>query len=320
MPLPEEIHGETIPPVIEQQKKKLSRREVMKRVYAERVSLFDRREYGRCKNCDTVLQSAYCPECGQRSDTRRLTFRHCFIDTFSAFLIFDTRCLRTLKMLFIRPGEMMRSYISGNRVSYMNPFTLLFVLAAIYGILYTSYRFAVNGDFLETNLNSVLLDGNWNDVLKNISSFFTHSVALHTIAMIPFYTIFTQVMFKRKIKGYINFTEIMFAVAFISCMKIIVDMVMVPAQVAYDVSKGGGDFVSNSWTWLLYLLITAWCYKGLFHVKFLNAFVKSFLILIFSLISAILIGIILFFCFYCLVANNSSETINEIINEIKHDI
>jgi hypothetical protein len=85
-----------------------------------------------CKNCDTPIQSNYCPDCGQARKTERITFRNILSDFFEQVTELDTGFLRTLKGLTLRPGHMIREYILGKRKPYMRPFQFYLIMLAVY--------------------------------------------------------------------------------------------------------------------------------------------------------------------------------------------
>jgi hypothetical protein len=73
----------------------------------------------------------FCPTCGQKSDTHRLTMAHIWHDLVHAFTHADKGFLFTLKELAIRPGTVAREYIQGKRKKYFNPFSFLIIVVGI---------------------------------------------------------------------------------------------------------------------------------------------------------------------------------------------
>lgn len=96
-------------------------------------------EAARCENCVAPLTNAYCAVCGQA--------RRSPIGSTSAFLAnsleeiasLDSRLLRTLRTLFLRPGRLTREYLDGRRVRYTPPVQLYLIAAAAF-FLMASYR------------------------------------------------------------------------------------------------------------------------------------------------------------------------------------
>lgn len=85
-----------------------------------------------CLNCTTEIDGKFCSECGQKSDTHRITAKHFFMhDLLHGVLHVDKGIPFTLKQLFIRPGFAARDYISGKRVQYYNVFYLMFIVLGL---------------------------------------------------------------------------------------------------------------------------------------------------------------------------------------------
>ena len=86
----------------------------------------------RCLNCNQVLNSRFCPDCGQKSDTHRITFRH-FVehDLLHGVWHLERGMLFTIKQALIRPGKAALDYIKGKRVRYYNVFYLSLILIGL---------------------------------------------------------------------------------------------------------------------------------------------------------------------------------------------
>jgi hypothetical protein len=86
----------------------------------------------RCANCGEALRGEYCSTCGQRN--RDL---HRPIGTFLAQVTedlfnLDTRFIRTIRPLLLRPGEVMRAYRAGHRVTFVPPLRSYLIAALIF--------------------------------------------------------------------------------------------------------------------------------------------------------------------------------------------
>ncbi|MET0298138.1 MAG: DUF3667 domain-containing protein [Flavitalea sp.] len=87
-----------------------------------------------CLNCNTTLDqmARFCPSCGQKTDTHRLTFKHIIHDFFHAFTHADKSIFGLLRDLAIKPGIVAKEYIAGKRKKYFNPFTFFLILAGLF--------------------------------------------------------------------------------------------------------------------------------------------------------------------------------------------
>ena len=90
-----------------------------------------------CLNCGQPLQMTdkYCPNCSQANSTKKLTLKDFFDEFFSSLISYDSKLLRTLSVMLIRPGRITRDYISGKRASFTNPFRFLLSLSIIYFLM-----------------------------------------------------------------------------------------------------------------------------------------------------------------------------------------
>jgi hypothetical protein len=90
-----------------------------------------------CPSCDTRVNSAYCPECGQRSAEGQLTLPGMARDLVEMVLQVETRLLHTVWGLACAPQTTLRAYFAGRRRRFTHPFALLVISATIY-LLVTS--------------------------------------------------------------------------------------------------------------------------------------------------------------------------------------
>ena len=98
-----------------------------------------------CLNCGHLLDMSdkYCPNCSQANSTKKLTIKDFFDEFFSSLINYDSKLLKTLYALLLRPGTITRDYIQGKRVAYTNPFRFLLSLAFLYFLMFTyNNRFA----------------------------------------------------------------------------------------------------------------------------------------------------------------------------------
>ncbi|MCC8187203.1 MAG: DUF3667 domain-containing protein [Bacteroides sp.] len=304
------------------------------------TALYDEKEEGRCRNCNSPFDSEFCPHCGQTANIKRLTFANWKQNILDAFLSLDGTLVRTFRMLFVRPASMIKEYIMGQRKDYRNPFTLLIILCTIYGaILFSGEIFKgenkgssvaeVSEELIqefkkEWNENfplkpdsilkisdpdsiraathapvadSVYTAGKKPDpsspykgkkekggeikrtlsILKALIEALLDSFIARCILMIPFYALFTRLLFRKKARNRYNYTELLFATAFITCQKVTVDLLFLPWEeyMGYD----------TDWmTFIAYILFPAWVYRGLFDVKWWSAIRKSACIYLLSFI------------------------------------
>lgn len=94
----------------------------------------------RCVSCDAPLAGPYCSRCGERSlEPEALTLRHFIVHTVVHELLHvDGAIWRTLRLLFVRPGQLSLEYAAGRRRPYVNPFRLLLIAIVAYALISSS--------------------------------------------------------------------------------------------------------------------------------------------------------------------------------------
>lgn len=77
----------------------------------------------KCQNCGTALVGAHCHACGQKAQVHRTlgAFGH---DILHSVLHFDGKIWRTLPLLFLKPGDLTRRYVHGERAKFLSPLAL----------------------------------------------------------------------------------------------------------------------------------------------------------------------------------------------------
>jgi hypothetical protein len=85
----------------------------------------------RCCTCGQEYQGNYCPCCGQSAKIGRYSFKNALLLFLDVWGMGNRGMFRTLRDLILRPGYLIRDYISGMQMAYFPPFKLLFMLTAI---------------------------------------------------------------------------------------------------------------------------------------------------------------------------------------------
>lgn len=115
-------------------------------------------ETGLCLNCQTELSGPYCHACGQSAHTHRtlLGFGH---DILHGVFHFEGRVWHTIPMLVMRPGELTRRYINGERVRFISPVALfLFMVFLTFAVLNFGPSADVNAKLDTAALNTKIAD------------------------------------------------------------------------------------------------------------------------------------------------------------------
>lgn len=108
-----------------------------------------------CLNCGYPFfgNEVYCPECGQKNNSNKITVNSFINEVFKGFTSWDAKFWKTLFPLLTKPGKVSKDYIEGKRARYTNPFrfyittSILFFLLLGLGNAIKNYRaFSTNKD------------------------------------------------------------------------------------------------------------------------------------------------------------------------------
>ncbi len=89
----------------------------------------------RCKNCQTNLDSAYCPTCGQRQVDLERPIWSLIRDVFKETFELDGRSALTIKTLFRNPGMLTQEFLAGRRRTYTSPLRLYLAISISFFVL-----------------------------------------------------------------------------------------------------------------------------------------------------------------------------------------
>ena len=87
-----------------------------------------------CANCQTSFTGHYCPQCGQKAHIHRslAAIGH---DIMHGVLHLDGKLWHTLPLLALKPGELTRRYIAGERAKFVSPMAMfLFTVFAMFAV------------------------------------------------------------------------------------------------------------------------------------------------------------------------------------------
>ncbi|MEG3181522.1 DUF3667 domain-containing protein [Sphingomonas sp. LT1P40] len=91
--------------------------------------------HGPCLNCGTTLAGPYCHRCGQTAHVHR-TIGAIGHEILHGVVHFEGKLWNTLPLLFLRPGELTRRYIHGERAYFVSPMAMfLFSVFTMFAVL-----------------------------------------------------------------------------------------------------------------------------------------------------------------------------------------
>ncbi len=95
------------------------------------LSLVDDSTMRTCPNCRRRFVGSFCPRCGQSGTWSRYTFKRAVLNFLDIWGLGNRPMFQTMRELFVRPGYMVRDYLSGQRQRYFPPFKMLAVMTVL---------------------------------------------------------------------------------------------------------------------------------------------------------------------------------------------
>jgi len=84
-----------------------------------------------CFTCGTHFTGNYCPRCGQSVRIGRFSFKSALLLYVDVWGLGNRGMFRNIRDLILRPGYMIRDYLSGMQMAYFPPFKMFFLLATL---------------------------------------------------------------------------------------------------------------------------------------------------------------------------------------------
>lgn len=145
-----------------------------------------------CLNCQEPIEKNYCSNCGQKTDTHRINFKHfIFHDILHGVWHFEKGIFFTVKEALTRPGKAALDYISGKRIKYYNVFYLTALLVGLNIFLANYY------DHLELKYYPELHEIKLNKDLKS-GDFLSDYAKILILSLIPLFALTSFILFRRK--------------------------------------------------------------------------------------------------------------------------
>lgn len=106
-----------------------------------------------CPNCGTRFTGNFCPDCGQKAHLHR-SLAEIGHDIMHGVLHLDGKLWNTLPMLVMKPGELTRRFIAGERAKFVSPISMfLFTVFAMFAV------FQIVGVTAPTDFGQGVFDG-----------------------------------------------------------------------------------------------------------------------------------------------------------------
>lgn len=96
-----------------------------------------------CGNCAAPVLGKYCGQCGQAVETHRRSVLHLLHDLIKDIASFDSRILRTVRALFLKPGELPAAFREGRTQRYVPPIRLYLFVSLIFFLFLSTTNIAI---------------------------------------------------------------------------------------------------------------------------------------------------------------------------------
>ncbi len=101
-----------------------------RRFFRRRKKKEDHLPLTHCENCGAPLVGEYCAKCGQHAIDYRRSLLRVMIDAADSFLNWDTKFIKSVGILLIKPWKLTNDFNAGRRARYVHPLRL-YLLASI---------------------------------------------------------------------------------------------------------------------------------------------------------------------------------------------
>ena len=96
-----------------------------------------------CANCGTTLTGKFCAQCGQDANVHRRSVGELIGHAADEFFGFESRTLRTIRLLLTAPGFLTAEFIAGRRQPYVPALRLYFFLAVAFFVALSMFGIAI---------------------------------------------------------------------------------------------------------------------------------------------------------------------------------
>ena len=184
-----------------------------------------------CRNCGHEIDHNYCPACGQRTTTDRLTWASLVDSVSSTFIGDEAYGLRGINMrkgavmtwlaILIHPYVSVSEFILGHRRKYFNPVAILLMLSTFYAVVFA----LVSKEFTPTaRADSPLF--RW--LICSYYDYATLHPAANMLLMLPFYALAMKTVFRRR--SDLKYVEYLYIGIFLSVFEITLMILALPAE------------------------------------------------------------------------------------------
>ncbi|MCP5063108.1 MAG: DUF3667 domain-containing protein [Ignavibacteriae bacterium] len=107
-----------------------------------------------CPSCESKFTGNFCSKCGEKRKATSFTFREFISSSLEAIYNFDSKFMRSLKLLLFKQGFLTVEFIRGSRVKYLRPLQLFVIMNIImfFALSFTNSSIITTNFYMQTNL------------------------------------------------------------------------------------------------------------------------------------------------------------------------
>ncbi len=162
-----------------------------------------------CANCKGRILENYCPICGQPAKLKRID-GHYVLHEIEHILHFERGILFTLKELLLRPGFVIKQFITENRNRLVKPVIFLIVTSLIYNLV---------ANFFHADASFIKISNKPGDYLSKIMAWTAGNIGYTNLILSLFIAFWIRIFFKKY--NY-NFFEILILLCFVVGMLMLI--------------------------------------------------------------------------------------------------
>ncbi len=242
-------------------------------------------ENTNCPNCSHSIEDHFCTNCGEKR-FKRIQMKDVWSDFISNLINIEGPILNTVKDLSIRPGNMIRDYLNGNRNKYYKPFQFYILATTLYFIFFYLWGNQMLEMFsdLGANYNTSASSEQIAKFQEKMSEFQQNNMRIFTFLQVPIYAWLIWLFFRKKSKQ--SFTETLVASLYIMAQALLFGVI----STLFVFVHSSLPMIINTVLLLFYL---PWVFKQLYNEPTFTTILKSLAIIIIGFaLYGILMGII----------------------------
>ncbi|HEY3405505.1 MAG TPA: DUF3667 domain-containing protein [Ohtaekwangia sp.] len=216
-----------------------------------------------CKNCGATIDTKFCPDCGQKAETHRITIGHLAHEFFHVMTHADKGILFLIKELIRRPGFVVKEFLEGRRKKYFNPISFIVITSALGAIAsFKSGYYSALGR---------VQTGQASEASEIAAS---NSKLLGLFLIVPIYSLLSWLFFWRP---RYNFAEHVVLQSYaIGMLYIAQSLIFVPLYLLFPETVSMNNHILH----LVFLIYMVVIYKQLFNNHILIALLKAIVIFV----------------------------------------